>query len=573
MKLSLHSKIILPCAVLVLSSFIVAGLTCLFLRAQQRDLTAISQDDARTSAIFDLALDTKDIKFHVVQVQQFMTDISATRAQDGLDDGFKEAEEHAKLFKEVAQQARNRAKDLGLSEIASILDGIQADFGPYYETGHKMAESYIAEGPSGGNKMMEAFDKIAESITEKMNTLLETTDALQKAARNDVEAKRRKITTNQSVLQDIALAFGVVSLVMGLGAIVYAKRFVSMPLKEMLDAINELAQGAENVHIPKAKSEDEIGKMAQAMEVFQNNAANHRRAESEKRAEQERLNQRARHIEQMAANFEASVLNIIGAVASSSTEMQSTAKSMSHIAKTTTDKASSVTDAAKQTNANVQTVATATEQLSASVREISSKVLHAAQIASQASEESKRTSETVETLAATSSKIGQIVELINEIAAQTNLLALNATIEAARAGEAGKGFAVVASEVKNLASQTAKATEEISGQIASVQSETSNAVQAILSISKIIDQVRDISAEIASSVEKQGAATQEITQSIQQTSQSTQNVSSSIAAVSQAAFQTGTASDQVLETSENLAKNANILQSQVENFLSSVRTG
>ena len=220
---------------------------------------------------------------------------------------------------------------------------------------------------------------------------------------------------------------------------------------------------------------------------------------------------------------------------------------------------------------NVQTVASATEELSSSIREIGNQVSESSRIVGAAVTQADDTNAKVKALAEAAQKIGDVVTLINEIAGQTNLLALNATIEAARAGEAGKGFAVVASEVKNLATQTAKATEEIAGQVRAIQDATDTSAQAIDTIAQTINRVNEISTAIASAVEEQGAATQEIARNVQQAAQGTTEVSSNIGSVTQVAQETGAAATQLLSSAGELARNGTLLRSQVDDFLREVR--
>ena len=266
---------------------------------------------------------------------------------------------------------------------------------------------------------------------------------------------------------------------------------------------------------------------------------------------------------QMANN----VKNVTEIVAAASTEMQNTAQSLSATAEQTQQQSAAVAAAAEQASANVQTVASAAEELSSSIEEVGRQVTESSNIAQNAAKEAEATNEAVEELAVAAEKIGEVVELINDIAAQTNLLALNATIEAARAGDAGKGFAVVANEVKSLASQTAKATGDISAQISSIQSATSNAVTAIKGIGDTISRVNEIATAIASAVEEQGAATQEIARNVQEAAAGTQEVSSNITEVQKAATQTGESSNQVLEAAGELSKQAEALQAEIEKFL------
>jgi methyl-accepting chemotaxis protein len=274
-----------------------------------------------------------------------------------------------------------------------------------------------------------------------------------------------------------------------------------------------------------------------------------------------------------ADDFERDVSSMVGVISSAATELQATAQSMATTAEETTQQASAVATAAEQASENVQTVAAATEELTASIQEISRQVSQSTHIAGSAVEEAQRTNIMVQGLAEAAGKIGQVVKLINDIASQTNLLALNATIEAARAGDAGKGFAVVAGEVKNLANQTAKATDEISAQIAAVQAATKDAVGAIQGIGNTISKISEIASAIAAAVEEQGAATQEIARNVQQAAMGTGAVTSNIGSVTHAAGETGHAAHEVLSAAGELSRQSERLSSQVDHFLTDVRSG
>jgi len=261
------------------------------------------------------------------------------------------------------------------------------------------------------------------------------------------------------------------------------------------------------------------------------------------------------------------VNEVVEVVASSATEMESSALAMSSTSEETSRQSSAVAAAAEEATTNVQTAAAAAEELSASIKEISSQVQESTEVAGRAVSQAESTNLTVQGLAESAQKVGEVVKLINDIAAQTNLLALNATIEAARAGDAGKGFAVVASEVKSLANQTAKATEEIAAQINDIQTATGEAVTAIDGIGKTITGVNEIATGIASAVEEQAAATQEIARNVTEAAKGTQEVSSNISSVQEAATETGSASSQVLEAAKELAGRANELREEVDKFV------
>ncbi len=349
---------------------------------------------------------------------------------------------------------------------------------------------------------------------------------------------------------------------------------ISRPVSRLTSVMADIVRGKLETRIPDIGRKDEVGDMAQAVQVFKDNAVEKIRLEQTQAATAQRAEEEKRQVMiALADRFERSVKEVVDGVSSSATEMQATAQQMSATAEETSRQAGNVASASDQATTNVQTVAATAEELSASIAEIGRQVSQSAKIASNAVREADATNDTVQGLAEAASKIGDVVSLINNIAGQTNLLALNATIEAARAGEAGKGFAVVAQEVKNLANQTAKATEEISTQILAVQEETSGAVEAIQKIRAVIGEISDISTTIASAVEEQGLSTQEIARNVQQAARGTQMVNQNIENVSKAAGETGTAAGQVLGASQGMARQAESLRGEVDRFLREIRAG
>ena len=346
---------------------------------------------------------------------------------------------------------------------------------------------------------------------------------------------------------------------------------VSTPIRNMTQAMSLLAKHDLTVEIVGIARKDEVGQMAKAVQVFKDSMIEGDRLKAEQEKAQEAAKARSLLVDRLTNDFDTKVQGVVQSVASQAGQMQTSAQSMSGTAEESTKQAAAVAAASEQSAANVQTVASAAEELSSSIAEIGRQVSHSSQIAANAVKESAKANEMVQGLLGASQKIGEIVALINDIADQTNLLALNATIEAARAGEAGKGFAVVAAEVKNLATQTSKATEEISGQITGVQGATQKAADAIASIGKTISEIDQISTAIAAAVEEQGAATQEIARNVEEAAKGTQEVSSNIGGVTEAANSTGAVANQVLTSARSLSEQSVELRSLVQRFLTEVK--
>ena len=361
------------------------------------------------------------------------------------------------------------------------------------------------------------------------------------------------------------------ALLLCMGAVAFMRRRVLRPLLQLCAVMRKLAERDMTAVIPGRGRNDEIGQMAEAVQVFRDTMAEADRLSAEQQAERAIKEQRTTRLETLVRSFETKVGSLVGLLSEASTELEATAQAMSATATETHQQASTVASAAEDSSVGVQTVAAAAEQLTASIYEISRQVSQSAKATEAAVADARRTNALVQTLADGAHKIGDVVGLISTIAGQTNLLALNATIEAARAGDAGKGFAVVASEVKSLAQQTAQATGEISAQIHQVQASTTEAVEAIRGITARIEEVSAIATAIAAAVEEQGAATDEIARNIQQTANSTQTVTSNIAGVGQAASETGAAASQMLSAAGDLAKQAEQLTCEVSGFVANVR--
>jgi methyl-accepting chemotaxis protein len=466
------------------------------------------------------------------------------------------------------------AKYYGFLDKAKVAEPQDADAIDAIRSGVNTLESAMQQIVTFGaaNQNDKALDSFHQQVRQPLNDVLKKTADLmnQMIAHSDQATKDTAASAQLSIY--LAIGVGLAGIIIGVViALSISRNGIVAPINGVNGAMQSLGDGRLDIKIPGTDRGDEVGMMAKTLQVFRDKLAEGERLRASQQAEQQRQLLRAQQVEAAVARFEKAISSVVTTVSSSATELQSTAQSMTATAEQTSRQSTAVAAASDETSQNVQTVASATEELSASIREISSQVSEATRIIGDAVNQAAATDAKVKSLADAAQKIGEVVGLINDIASQTNLLALNATIEAARAGEAGKGFAVVASEVKTLATQTARATDEIDAQIRAIQDASVSSAQAIREIADTIRRVNEVSTAIASAVEEQGAATQEISRNVQQAAQGTSNVSSNIGNVTQAAAETGHAAGDVLNAAGELARNGDTLRHEVDSFLREIR--
>jgi len=515
----------------------------------------ISESDEVTP----LLLTTKDIQSDVIQVQQWLTDVSATRGLNGMNDGFDVAAEYAKKFTSDIAEAKTHATKLGLGGVSASLSAVEKAFPPYYEMGQRMAKSYVADGPAGGNVLMGDFDGFAERINGKVDKLaeqvtmvrIEKAKVLMKSIDENVEGG------NIALYVVSALAFLAIII---LAIVSYRTVNTVKTIVGVSEVMTTAAGGDLDTRVIGIDRKDELADLQHSLnhlldmtEVFTREAGSALTSAAKKeyyrkiflkgfvndykrRAEYindglTAMGNSTKEFADEALHMGENIKVVVTSVMSAAGDIGSSSEGMTAIADETRDQSAKVSKAAEAASQNVQTVASATEEFSSTSENMATQVSRSSEIGAVAVERLTKADETIQSLAVAGQKIGEVVSLITDIADQTNLLALNATIEAARAGDAGKGFAVVASEVKNLANQTAKATEDITSQISTVQSVTKEAVEAIQAIGETIKEIDDASSTIATMVDEQRNVVSEITGNIHQAADGVQTVAKTISEV------------------------------------------
>jgi methyl-accepting chemotaxis protein len=492
------------------------------------------------------------------------------------DGAFKQARLAFWAYMSVRKDDQPASIEAALKQAVALLDaalGMMTD-----ASLKKAADELVSYAPRYRDvisRTLAALDRQAEVVKKSDPVRIEFDELLaktktsieQRSAALDEEAVRQ-----QSSAQTMNIIGGILVVLLLIGSAIFSVVTIARPIRRIAEVLLELGNGNKAVDVPYAARGDEVGDAARAAQTFKENILRIEKMEAEqKETELRAAAERKAGMHRLADEFQAAVGGIIDTVSTASRGMETAANTLSKTAEQTQELSGAVAAASEQASANVQSVASATEEMTSSVNEISRQVHESSKIAAEAVKQAEKTDARINELSQAAGRIGDVVKLITAIAEQTNLLALNATIEAARAGESGRGFAVVASEVKQLASQTAKATEEIGAQIAGMQTATQDSVAAIKEIGGTIGRISEIASSIATAVEEQGAATQEIARNVGEAAKGTGQVATSITDVNRGAAETGSASAQVLASAQSLSAESHHLRSEVDKFLSTVR--
>ena len=577
----------------IVSLLTLVGLACVI-----QGLNLADSQDETIERLHDhvapIALGVRQLQTEIVQIQQFLSDISATRGENGLDDGFDNAAKFRQAFLDDMKKTRALAEQVKASALTADLDRIAADFPSYYDTGVRMAKAYVADGTSAGNKLMEEFDQRGQNLTQSLETLIGHADQLMQTDRAAAAAAAASSRRHAWIIT------GVLVVVAGIGfalALHLGRRIttVAVILQEAGTVMNRAARGDLNARIIRITREDEIGQLmisvnrvldlteTFAKEIGAAMAAAQRKEYFRYIPEEGLRGDFLRFVRAINAilasmeardaktvQFEAAVKGMVDNVAQSTKGISETANMMAHRSEATGGRSLDVGEAAQATTQRAEIVSQATRQLVASINEIAAQATQSSSVARHATKQISSTSSRMDELSKAISQIGQVVGLINTIAGQTNLLALNATIEAARAGEAGKGFAVVADEVKKLANQTATATGTITGQVDAVQTAAREAIEAIADIVHTIESIEGIAATIAGAVQQQEASTQEISCNIQGVVSEAEHVSRSVSQLSQSSAHSCAGTVRVIWSARKLASVVTSMHDQVTDYIQSV---
>jgi methyl-accepting chemotaxis protein len=556
MRISVKASLIAVVGVLVVFLGVQSGLGVLQLRTMQRSASDVTQDAMPSLRRIE---DIKQaVTEHRLQVASLVIDEDPTASQvidERININAKKLDALFRTYEESKLDAEEQAlwtefRQLWAQDEKALNEALSLK----RITDRSGAASALA-------RSVPEFEKILQVLDRSIGV---------QSRQADAETDHIERTYRSSLITSLVLAG--IGLVIGLGAGAFVVFGLSGPLRGLTTAMQAIAGGRLDSPIPSVGRANEIGDMARALVVFRDGLAEAERLRSEQSAKDRAMGERmAQERREIADRFMATMGTLASGFVKSSGDVAGAASDLSATAEETSRQAGSVADAANDAATNVQTVAASSEELAASVREITGRVGQSTEVAQTAAEEAANTEANIRLLSQAAEKIGDVVELIKDIAGQTNLLALNATIEAARAGEAGKGFAVVASEVKQLAAQTAKATDEIALKIGEIQSATAETVGSISRIVGTIGSIREVTSSIAGAVTQQGAAAQEISENTHRAARGAAQVTDNIAGVGRAAETTGTAANRLMGLSADLSTQADELTRQVESFVATLR--
>jgi methyl-accepting chemotaxis protein len=527
---------------------------------QMEDLAQESQKAARAMRL-------------TAQVNRFV--VTMNRAEYALAANPTEVAEVEKGVLEVKQQALKN-----FTELDGLIDQKQAtmlaDIRQTYARYERELEKTISRAKSVGAITMSDAQKAvygevvaSRSVADKLRDDLRALADYTNQKSDNIADQANQTGDEIGIVLALVAGLGIIT---GAGGAWAVSNFgVVKPLTAALDCLRRLANGELNLTIIGKGRGDEIGDMADAMQVFQENAVQRLKLQEQQEAEQQQRLARAARIQNLVKDFENTMANVVEVISSATTELEATANAMSSTAEQTEQQSGAVAAASEQATANVETMAAATEELAATVQEVTRQMHDARAIADEAAREAASSREQVEALERAGERIGDVVAMIQDVAGQTNLLALNATIEAARAGEAGKGFAVVASEVKQLANQTARATDDIRAQVEAMRSSIKAAADKIGHVAGVVDRLNNVATSVASAAEQQAAATAEIGRNASEAARGTQEVSGTIHQVRQAAGTTASAAGQVLASAGELAHKTVDMREGISRFIEGVR--